>query len=1180
MGGIAGAGSNSGGGGGGGGSVILTGFWGIGAEGGFADGTGGSGGSGADGAAPGISFTTSTPITFSGPFLGFNGISGGPGVAPGANGGGGGGGGGGEAGVAIIFNGTAGGFLAAGASATGGLGGAGGNGGGTSTATGGAGGNGGGGGDGGIGIAFTDSSSLDIGGSVTGGRGGFGGEGGRAFDLGGFGGAGGAGGAGMLLTKGGTVSVFIGANVTGGAGGRGGDGGDSSVLAGGGATGGAGGAGILLINGGTVGNLGIIAGGGGGGGGDGANGLVGGDGGSGGAGGAGISLPNGGTVINGVGASIIGGGGGAASAGGLGTDADGDGGAGGLGGVGIIGSNLAITNSGAISGGLAFGGVTRANAIQFTGGTNTLTLQTGSVITGNVVAFSSADTLALGGILNSTFDVSQIGPAQYLGFGHFQKTGTSTWTLTNSSVILTPWTINAGTLNVSSDAALGDISGGLTMNGGTLQFGAIVLTSRAVTLNGGGGTFDTNAHNIALAGTISGSGALTKIGFGSLALSGNNSYSGGTLLDFGTLALGNSMALGTGPLTFVGDGPLQFAASSLNVGNAISLNAFVNATIDTNGNNGTLAGNISGPGQMEKIGAGTLTLTGSNTYTGSTVVTAGTLQGNTSSLQGFITDNAAVVFNQSANGVYAGNISGSGTLSKIGAGTLILDGTNTYTGGTTVTAGTLAIGDAAHPNASVFGNVTVSNATLMGHGSITGRLINADGIVMPGGSIGTLTIGGNYTQGAAGTLAIEVSPAAASKLVVGGTAALAGTLALTFDPGVYAGKSFTLVSAATVTGTFATVTSNAPLLTQSVTYTPTEVDLTTGTGFFQVTPTQDSVFGSLGGSALMGGQQSNATLLGHLADQHNGTGTDTIKTSLAGKAPTRLAFNGSTQALASVVSALPDVMTKMGGWFRALGTFADLDSSASAPGFNSRAGGFMAGFDGPVADNLRMGIAGGYGHTDLSAKDGENGSLDTPRIAVYGSTNLAGVSIDALAGYGYDMIHAQRPIAATGAVASSHHNGQEANAALQASKPFAFGDITVQPAAGITYTHLFENTFTETGAGGFNLTNPTRDTDSLRPFVSASASQAFMTGGGMRIVPEADISYSYETMSNPPSLVQVGGGSFTVAGATPSRNQLQIGGGVTMTMTNQLALHAAYHVVLPTGNLVEHIVEAGASYRF
>src|SRR6185437_5647489 len=179
----------------------------------------------------------------------------------------------------------------------------------------------------------------------------------------------------------------------------------------------------------------------------------------------------------------------------------------------------------------------------------------------------------------------------------------------------------------------------------------------------------------------------------------------------------------------------------------------------------------------------------------------------TGSLPGNILDNAAVVFNQGANGVFGGGISGSGTLTKIGGGTLILDGINTYTGGTAVSAGTLAIGDAAHPGASVFGNVTVSNAALlMGHGSITGRLLNADGTVMPGGSIGTLSVGGNYTQGATSTLAIEVSPNAASQLQVGGNAALAGTLALTFDPGAYTGKTFALVKAGGVTGTFATVT--------------------------------------------------------------------------------------------------------------------------------------------------------------------------------------------------------------------------------------------------------------------------------------------------------------------------------------------------------------------------------------
>jgi len=100
----------------------------------------------------------------------------------------------------------------------------------------------------------------------------------------------------------------------------------------------------------------------------------------------------------------------------------------GAGGAGIVGGGLTIINSGAIAGGLGGDGVTRANAITFTSGTNSLTLQAGSTITGNVVAFSAADTLALGGTSNASFDVSQVGSsAQYRGFGIFQKTGSSTW---------------------------------------------------------------------------------------------------------------------------------------------------------------------------------------------------------------------------------------------------------------------------------------------------------------------------------------------------------------------------------------------------------------------------------------------------------------------------------------------------------------------------------------------------------------------------------------------------------------------------------------------------------------------------------------------------------------------------------------------------------------------------------
>ncbi len=147
----------------------------------------------------------------------------------------------------------------------------------------------------------------------------------------------------------------------------------------------------------------------------------------------------------------------------------------GAGGAGVIGAGLNVLNSGAIIGGLSGDGATLADAIDFTGGVNSLTLLAGSGITGNVVAFSVADSLVLGGRANGSFDVSQIGPtAQYEGFGVFEKTGSSTWTLENTTSADTPWVINGGTLAVSSDANLGNSSNAkldtLSFGGGTLEF--------------------------------------------------------------------------------------------------------------------------------------------------------------------------------------------------------------------------------------------------------------------------------------------------------------------------------------------------------------------------------------------------------------------------------------------------------------------------------------------------------------------------------------------------------------------------------------------------------------------------------------------------------------------------------------------------------------------------------------
>jgi len=177
-----------------------------------------------------------------------------------------------------------------------------------------------------------------------------------------------------------------------------------------------------------------------------------------------------------------------------------------------------------------------------------------------------------------------------------------------------------------------------------------------------------------------------------LTLGGPSSYSGGTFVTAGTL-IGTTQSLQ----------------------GSIANNAQL---VFTQNFDGAFTGSIGGTGSLLKSGSGNVFLSGSNSYTGGTTVSAGVLSGTTASLQGAILNNAAVTFAQSTNGTYAGTMSGAGTLFKTGAGTLTLTGANSYSGGTVVAGGAIAVAQDAALGA-VNAGVSLGDAVAVGTLSFT-----------------------------------------------------------------------------------------------------------------------------------------------------------------------------------------------------------------------------------------------------------------------------------------------------------------------------------------------------------------------------------------------------------------------------------------------------------------------------
>jgi fibronectin-binding autotransporter adhesin len=756
----------------------------------------------------------------------------------------------------------------------------------------------------------------------------------------------------------------------------------------------------------------------------------------------------------------------------------------GSGGVSLGARTLTLTNAsgtfsgvmadGGIAGGVG-GGLTIAAGTETLTGTNTYTGLTtiGAGATLKLGAGGTTGTVAGNVVDNGLVQFNYSGPVT--SSGNFSGSGSAE--------------LVAGTLVVTGEGGVGGtvtIDPGSTMqwgNGTTVGF--LVGGSGAVVDNGALVTDFGSAGGASGSVPISGTGTLT-LESGAFTDSGVSTYTGATTIepgaafrlsgagsisdssgvaDAGVLDISGTTAPGTSITTLTGGGDVFLGARTLTL------------TAASGTFSGVLAdGGVSGgTGGGFTIAAGTETLTGTNTFTGLTTVASGAVLnlgagGTSGSVAGNILDNGTLNLNRSNLLVIGQSISGTGALNQVGTGFTILDGFNPFTGLTTISAGTLEVGDGAHPGATLGGNVVVgANGRLEGHGTIAGSVSNiAGGVVAPGGTIGTLTVG-SYTQGPTSTLAIEVAPTVASQLNSLGAASLNGHLALTFDPGTYTDHIYDILNGHPVTGTFSTVTAAGSVGAGNVFgifYTPTQVDLVTEA------TSHAQIYGGVS-AATLDRAQNFATLV---EDRFGDAGCP----------------DGSADKSAPGCHGF-------GAWAYVIGSWNNQSTDGSAFGFRNEGVGVVGGLDRSTDNGSLVGLSFGYTHNDLTmaAADGK-ASGPSYYGAVYGRLVDRGMWFDGQVFYMHTDWSVDRVMPGLG-VATSNPNTDSEGFLLQASLPI--GDTGLRPYARFTYVLSDRGGVLENGVGplGYQI-NPNTQSAAVGE-VGILYSPTFTTGGGLEVRP-------------------------------------------------------------------------------
>jgi outer membrane autotransporter protein len=921
---------------------------------------------------------------------------------------------------------------------------------------------------------------------------------------------------------------------------------------------------------------------------------------------------------------------------------------------GTIGAGIGgilVTSVSSFAGGIANSGGGTIDAPGFGVDVNTVSQFSGGISNAGVISVAGNTGIIVGGAV-STFT----GGIANTGTVRAGEDGIAVASVvTFAGGVSNGGSISAGNSAIIVDT-VSVFSGGITNSGMISALGSIGIAVAAVSAfsggvsNAGGGTI-AGQSGILLAGVstfaggISNSGAITA-GRTGIAAGDIASFADG-ISNGGTVAAGQRGILLASVSTFAGgiknSGAITAGQTGIAAGNVASLAGGISnsGTVSAGAAGIRLAqvaavsGGISNSGTI--VGQTGIVIVGGSSFTGA-VVNTGAISGFGGTAIDASAAGPAIAIDQQAGGILGAvrlsangsfNMSGGTVVGSIigqgggsanfmlgsgtqvfGAGTaitglaalnlssglLVLDDAHNSVGAAAVSGGVLQVGDASHAGAMLAASTLTlgTGGTLAGYGTVAGNVgIGAGATLLPGGSIGTLTINGNLTFGPGSVYLVEVTPTTADKTVVTGAANLSGTVQAWFAPGKYGSQSYTILTASGVTGAFAGISSNfvtnSIFLAPTLIYKPAEVDLAvvqqgfasaavsanqTGVaGALDTLPATSSLFKALFGiGSAAQAQQAFDALSGEIhADVETTLIEDSwvMRQALLGRLR-QASYAPSSASLGALAFSGLDVATTgtpaMGDityWSQALGGVRQGASDGNAADLKQSGAGFVSGFDARFGDWGRAGLAAGYSNSSVNVQArASSAGIETAELGAYAGTSVGPVSLRGGAAYSWSSIDTNRLISIPGFFdhTAASRDGSTAQLFGEAGYGLALGPVAAEPFAGLAWVHVATASFAETG-GAAALSGAAGTADVGYGWLGARFATSVALADGAMLIPRASVAWQHALADPAPAAsltLQATGASFTVFGVPIARDQAVIEGGFDLRLSPSLKLGLSY----------------------